>query len=95
MSSSNAVIPKPQLAFGWRSNTNADGFEQDHGRFTIEVYWKGSKRTWGVNIWGRVLVDGKYQMAVIREGSDPDLNSAKKIGLRLATTLEKEALSQL
>ena len=93
MSSANPVMPATNLAFGWKANGSADGFEQAHGRFVIEVYWNSKKRHWGINIWGRKIVDGVSEQITVREGYDPDLNTAKKIGLRMASVLEKEALS--
>ena len=91
MSSANAAMIT-NLAFGWRANGNADGFEQEHGRFIIEVYWNSKKREWGVYIWGRVSAGGKVEQRIMRETSDPDLTQAKKIGIRIASVLEKEAL---
>lgn len=73
------------LTFGWMSNTGADGFEQEHGRFTAEVYWDDVVRVWKWVVWGP-------DQNVLNRGHHKALAGAKIASLRLAADLEKQAL---
>ena len=85
---------KKNLTFGWRINGNADGFEQDHGRFVMEVFWNDRKRTWAFNIWTRALVGGRPDQVIVNKGIAPSLVEAKQAALREASVREREALNE-
>ena len=78
--------------FGWRMNANADGFEQPHGRFTMEVFWNDAKRVWSWAVWAGAKVNGKREQSIIMSGHTPLLDDAKDTVLREASALEREAL---
>lgn len=92
MSSAGGVMPN--LAFGWRINENADGFEQSHGRFIIEVFWNSKILKWGIAVWANRMIGGDNTQLIVREGTESDLTDAKKAGLRMAAVLEKEAIME-
>jgi hypothetical protein len=83
---------KRQFEFGWRVNQGADGFEQTHGRFTMEVFWHEPKRSWGWVVWSTLMIDGTKRQAKIAEGVENTLINAKKTVLRSASALERESL---
>lgn len=85
---------KQEMSFGWRANANADGFEQDHGRFTMEVFWNEVKRVWAYNIWAGVNRAGKRDQSVVSTGMEFLLHDAKKGALRMASELERRALAE-
>ena len=85
---------KRQMNFGWKVNRDADGFEQDHGRFTMEVYWHDLKRTWVWAIWADVVANGKREATVIKRSLAPTLADAKKAVLRVASQFERDALTE-
>lgn len=85
---------KEQRSFGWRVNGGADGFEQPHGRFTMEVFFSEKKRDWTWFVWAggnKTAADARNQNIVDR-GSELMLSDAKKAVLRAASALEREAL---
>jgi hypothetical protein len=74
------------LSFGWRINGGADGFEQDHGRYVMEVWWHDDGRGWQWIVW-----DGA---TIVSQNSEPTLEGAKKAALRSASHLERVAVSE-
>lgn len=74
------------LMFGWRSNSGADGFEQDHGRYVMEVFWNESARKWEWVIWSGAMI--------VAQNESPSLAEAKKAVLRSAAHLEREAIKE-
>lgn len=85
---------KKRNAFGWRMNANADGFEQPHGRFIMEVFWNDDKRVWSWAVWAGASVKGRNEQTIIMSGRAPSLEDAKKAVLREATELERDALME-
>jgi hypothetical protein len=83
---------KQAMSFGWRTNAGADGFEQDHGRFTMEVFWNEVKRVWAWNVWAGVSRAGKRDQSIVANGTEFLLHDAKKAVLRVASGLERQAL---
>lgn len=85
-----------KMAFGWRSNANADGFEQNHGRYTVEVYWKEDEGSWGVHVWQNMMnEDNKIVPTIIREAASNTLAGAKYMAISMAANLAKqEALAR-
>lgn len=84
---------KQSMSFGWRSNAAADGFERDHGRFTMEVFWSERKREWAWNVWAAgINAEGKRDQVVITQGIESTLDLAKTAVIKEAAALEREAL---
>ncbi len=77
------------LAFGWTANQKADGFEQEHGRFTVEVFWNEGNHMWSWIVWSPAVKD---EQEILSRGRELRLASAKVTGLRAASDLEKGAL---
>lgn len=84
---------KQAMSFGWRTNASADGFEQTHGRFTMEVFWHDKRRVWAWNVWAGVSRAGKQEQDIVDSGFAHLLHDAKKQVLRVASVLEREALA--
>jgi hypothetical protein len=66
-----------ELSFGWRTNSNADGFEQHHGRMTMEVFWSDTEQTWSWMLWSNI-------------GSSPQAIEASPVSLRLSLAEAKQ-----
>jgi hypothetical protein len=78
--------------YGWRINGSQDGFEQEHGRFIMEVFWFGAKHMWAWSVWARNVVDGRVDQVIVAQGRHKDLDAAKAEVLHEAADLEKEAM---
>jgi hypothetical protein len=85
---------KQSMSYGWRSNKAADGFERDHGRFTMEVFWFETKRAWAWMVWASANVEGKTDQVIVTQGRRPRLDDAKQEVMREAASLEKEAIRE-
>lgn len=83
---------KQSMTFGWRSNAAADGFERDHGRFTMEVFWFESKKEWAWNVWSGGTVNGKRDQVIVAQGIESALDGAKQAVITEAAALEREAI---
>ncbi len=82
-----------QRSFGWRVNGGADGFEQPHGRFTMEVFFSDVKRDWTWFVWaGSPGKGARHSQTIVDRGAESLLTDAKKAVLRAASALEREAL---
>lgn len=75
---------KPNLRFGWVVNAHSDGFESEHGRFTVEVFW--SRDNWHSIVWN------EHNTIVHQAKHGLDLDEAKRAAHEQATRLEKEAV---
>lgn len=85
---------KQNMSFGWRSNASADGFERDHGRFTMEVFWFERKREWAWNVWSASKnAQGERDQAIVSQGIESDLDAAKQSVIKEAAALEREAIA--
>ena len=73
---------KQNLRFGWKANQNADGFEAEHGRFVVEVWWNGS---WYVNVWNE-------HNTIVQSAKVSGLDEGKMLGHEIASRLEKELM---
>ena len=87
---------KQITSFGWRVNGSADGFEQPHGRFTMEVFWDDANRDmpWAWLVWTNALVQGKADQTIVSKGKEPSLDWAKRAVIEKAAKLEKVALQE-
>lgn len=77
------------MGFGWRANLSADGFEQHHGRFTMEVFWSDAERSWSWVIWS-----GKNLILDVNKSLRLSLEEAKHQVLKEASALERQALQE-
>lgn len=77
-------------AFGWKANGTADGFEQSHGRYTLEVYWNERTRRWSALVWQTIINEDKVKTpTIIREGDTETLRGAKHMAVSMAADLAK------
>ena len=82
-------------SFGWRANGGADGFEQDHGRFTMEVFFEEASKMWTWLVWSAgPIVSGQPSHTIVARGKKALLTDAKAIVLENAARMEKEAIKE-
>lgn len=81
-------------SFGWVANARSDGFEQEHGRFTMEVFWHEKTRSWGWRVWADAMVNGQHDQVVLAVDYEVNLDSAKRSVLQEASILERAAISE-
>ncbi len=83
-----------KLSFGWKVNRRADGFEQQHGRFTMEVFWSEAERVWKWAVWVDQNIDGKFQQSILAQGRSGRLADAKKTVMREAAEFERDSIDE-
>lgn len=82
-------------SFGWRANGAADGFEQDHGRFTMEVFFQDKTRQWVWLVWSSgPIVSGQPSHTIVSKGTTKTLEDAKVVVHETAARMERDAIKE-